>query len=354
MSQALDGRSICESNAWESYLDDLGRTVVRSECVFKGSRDFYANKREKSIETIKQSNEAFVASSQNEIDEYREKIKVYSNKVAEIESGERLNGFISKYDQLPVDGDSSSASGSAPREIAASVLLGVEGMKPSDDGYLEFFASKEFDSLVRLPVSYELDGAKELDSISSSFRYFQGQYFNLKKRTNGDEYEQYKLNNLSGYLKDYAQLLPAIEAYCRALIASEDSRLAEKKSSDVSQYKENLNSELVFLREDISKYEAAIKDISERMIRVENDKVDPAQAALSRYPVFESMAERFYWVVNKDLEVVLVGAELLGLGKNDDSNKVLANYGDPSGRLVLVSQGQLNDYSRYLLSLDLM
>jgi len=227
-------------------------------------------------------------------------------------------------------------------------------MRPFDNDYLEFFASKEFDRLVRLPVSYDLDGAKELNSISVSFGYFQAQYSNLQKRSNRDEYEQYKINNLSGYLKDYTRLLPAIQDYCKALIASEDLRLAERKSSEISRYEESLNSELVFLRGDISKYEAAIKNISERMVRVENDRVDPAQVALSRYPVFEGMAERFYWVVNKDLEVTLVGAELLGLGKADDYNRVLANYEDPSRRIVLVSQGQVNDYSRYLLSLDLM
>lgn len=355
VEQAIDGRSLCESSEWAVYSDESGRRVVRSECVFKDSNDFYRKVREDFTEATRKHEEVVVAGLNKELSEYRVMIEDNSQKILDIDSGKALSDFES--DVARDESDAGQNSGfKSNRQVILDLSSGLEMMSntaPDDDGVLSFFVSEEFKKFVRLPVNDELSGAEDVRAVVSAFGFFESQYENLKKRS-GQDYEQYKKDNLNGYLESFASAIPALHGYCKEFVQADDLKVAEERDRKIARHKEWLASSLETLKSEVANYEREVEIISSRLKSIEENPTDPVKVGLERYPVFKGMAERFYWVVNQESEVILIGSELLGLSEEEAANKVIVKYSDPAGRLSLVAGGKLNDYSAYLRSLNLM
>ncbi|WP_345870035.1 hypothetical protein [Shewanella algae] len=336
-SQLLDNRRICEDVQWSNFEDRHKRTVVEYKCTFVNTADFLAKKRNSYL------------NSQNmilneRIKDIRDKIVADEDEIANLtNNGEKITeDKLKRYNIAPAE-----TSDHLTRLSWAIDQLDKLKNNYSDDSYINFLLTHEFQSLLGLPYTSP-EHAEMLEFFSDSMRSFKAQVGWMRRKTTAAEQENYKRQNVDRYLQGMRQYMDELNIYFNSKLESENKRIQELKAAHIARLAADKAMMLESIAEDIENLKKRIIYLNKSIASTEEELGNLKKKSDELYPKYENIIETFQWIVNKENQPTPAYGDLVAISSDQSKNKMIIKHQYPEEAFIAISKIDTDNYEEYV------
>lgn len=336
-SQLLDNRRICEDVQWSNFEDRHKRTVVEYKCTFINTADFLAKKRNSYL------------NSQNmilneRIKDIRDKIVADEDEIANLtNNGEKITeDKLKQYNIAPAE-----TSDHLTRLSWAIDQLDKLKNNYSDDSYINFLLTHEFQSLLGLPYTSP-EHAEMLEFFSDSMRPFKAQVGWMRRKTTAAEQENYKRQNVDRYLQGMRQYMDELNIYFNSKLESENKRIQELKAARIARLAADKAMMLESIAEDIENLKKRIIYLNKSIASTEEELGNLKKKSDELYPKYENIIETFQWIVNKENQPTPAYGDIVAISSDQSKNKMIIKHQYPEEAFIAISKIDTDNYEEYV------
>ncbi|MGR6503596.1 hypothetical protein [Shewanella sp. Koi 1] len=336
-SQLLDNRRICEDVQWSNFEDRHKRTVVEYKCTFINTADFLAKKRNSYL------------NSQNmilneRIKDIRDKIVADEDEIANLtNNGEKITeDKLKQYNIAPAE-----TSDHLTRLSWAIDQLDKLKNNYSDDSYINFLLTHEFQSLLGLPYTSP-EHAEMLEFFSDSMRSFKAQVGWMRRKTTAAEQENYKRQNVDRYLQGMRQYMDELNIYFNSKLESENKRIQELKAARIARLAADKAMMLESIAEDIENLKKRIIYLNKSIASTEEELGNLKKKSDELYPKYENIIETFQWIVNKENQPTPAYGDIVAISSDQSKNKMIIKHQYPEEAFIAISKIDTDNYEEYV------
>ena len=336
-SQLLDNRRICEDVQWSNFEDRHKRTVVEYKCTFINTADFLAKKRNSYL------------NSQNmilneRIKDIRDKIVADEDEIANLtNNGEKITeDKLKQYNIAPAE-----TSDHLTRLSWAIDQLDKLKNNYSDDSYINFLLTHEFQSLLGLPYTSP-EHAEMLEFFSDSMSPFKAQVGWMRRKTTAAEQENYKRQNVDRYLQGMRQYMDELNIYFNSKLESENKRIQELKAARIARLAADKAMMLESIAEDIENLKKRIIYLNKSIASTEEELGNLKKKSDELYPKYENIIETFQWIVNKENQPTPAYGDIVAISSDQSKNKMIIKHQYPEEAFIAISKIDTDNYEEYV------
>lgn len=217
----------------------------------------------------------------------------------------------------------------------------------SDDSYINFLLTHEFQSLLGLPYTSP-EHAEMLEFFSDSMRPFKAQVGWMRRKTTAAEQENYKRQNVDRYLQGMRQYMDELNIYFNSKLESENKRIQELKAARIARLAADKAMMLESIAEDIENLKKRIIYLNKSIASTEEELGNLKKKSDELYPKYENIIETFQWIVNKENQPTPAYGDIVAISSDQSKNKMIIKHQYPEEAFIAISKIDTDNYEEYV------